>query len=120
MVIAISIPSALLAEFLNLPLAWFLGPMKASVSALHGFENNNSSNSFIFDINFVRTLYRNYIDKDLFSQIQEWLLTSLIMFCYIILSIFIVSIYLQKFSKYEKKLLFFLLLLELRSINDFS
>ena len=45
----------------------------------------------------------NYIDKDLFSQIHEWIFTSLIMLAYIILSIFIVSIYLQKFSKYERK-----------------
>ena len=45
----------------------------------------------------------NYIDKDLFSQIHEWAFTSLIMLAYIILSIFIVSIYLQKFSKYERK-----------------
>ena len=45
----------------------------------------------------------NYIDKDLFSQIHEWAFTSLIMFAYIVLSILVVSIYLQKFSKYEKK-----------------
>ena len=31
----------------------------------------------------------NYIDKDLFSQIHEWVFTSLIMFAYIILSIFV-------------------------------
>ena len=104
MVIAISIPSALLAEFLNLPLAWFLGPMlAASVSALMGLKII-IPRIVLSSILILLGLYiGNYIDKDLFSQIQEWLLTSLIMFCYIILSIFIVSIYLQKFSKYEKK-----------------
>ena len=114
MVIAISIPSALLAEFLNLPLAWFLGPMlAASVSALMGLKII-IPRIVLSSILILLGLYiGNYIDKDLFSQIQEWLLTSLIMFCYIILSIFIVSIYLQKFSKYEKKTSIFLPLLEL-------
>ena len=45
----------------------------------------------------------NYIDKSLFSQIQEWFFTSLIMLFYIIFSILIVSKYLQKFSNYEEK-----------------
>ena len=45
----------------------------------------------------------NYIDKDLFSQIHEWALTSVIMLFYILISIFVVSKYLQKYSNYEKK-----------------
>ena len=45
----------------------------------------------------------NYIDKDLFSQMQDWIWTSFIMLIYIILSVLIVSKYLEKFSKYEKK-----------------
>ena len=51
----------------------------------------------------------NYIDKSLFSQIHQWALTSFIMLIYIIVSVLIVSKYLQIFSKYEKKLQFFLL-----------
>ncbi len=104
LVIAISIPSALVADLLNLPLAWFLGPMLAtSIGALTGLKIK-IPRLILSSILILLGLYiGNYIDKDLFSQIHEWLLTSLIMFVYIVLSIFIVSIYLQKFSKYEKK-----------------
>ena len=45
----------------------------------------------------------NYIDKNLFSQMHQWFFTSLIMLIYIILSVLIVSKYLQIFSKYERK-----------------
>ena len=104
MVIAISIPSALIAEFFNLPLAWFLGPMlAASVGALMGLKII-IPRIVLSSILILLGLYiGNYIDKDLFSQIHEWAFTSLIMFTYIVLSILVVSIYLQKFSKYEKK-----------------
>ena len=104
MVIAISIPSALIAEFFNLPLAWFLGPMLASSGgALMGLKIT-IPRIVLSSILILLGLYiGNYIDKDLFSQIHEWAFTSLIMFAYIVLSILVVSIYLQKFSKYEKK-----------------
>ena len=45
----------------------------------------------------------NYIDKSLFTQIHQWAWTSLIMLIYIIVSVLIVSKYLQIFSKYERK-----------------
>ena len=45
----------------------------------------------------------NYIDENLFSQIHQWIWTSLIMLIYIIISVLIVSKYLQIFSKYDKK-----------------
>ena len=45
----------------------------------------------------------NYIDKNLFSQMHQWIWTSLIMLGYIILSVLLVSKYLEKFSGYEKK-----------------
>ena len=104
LVIAISVPSAIMADYFGLPLAWFLGPMlAASISALLGLKIIIPK-IVLSSILIVLGLYiGNYIDKDLFSQIHEWAFTSLIMFAYIILSIFIVSIYLQKFSKYEKK-----------------
>ena len=94
----------MVADLLNLPLAWFLGPMLAtSIGALTGLKIK-IPRLILSSILILLGLYiGNYIDKDLFSQIHEWLLTSLIMFVYIVLSIFIVSIYLQKFSKYEKK-----------------
>jgi membrane AbrB-like protein len=45
----------------------------------------------------------NYIDKSLFAQMHQWAWTSLIMLVYIILSVLIVSKYLQVFSKYDRK-----------------
>ena len=104
LVIAISVPSAIVAEYLKLPLAWFLGPMIAtSIGALMGLKIKIPK-VILSSILILLGLYiGNYIDKNLFAQIHEWLLTSFIMFVYIILSIFIVSIYLQKFSQYEKK-----------------
>ena len=104
MVIVISIPSALIAEFFNLPLAWFLGPMLAtSVGALMGLKIIIPRIVLSLILILLGLYIGNYIDKDLFSQIHEWAFTSLIMFAYIVLSILVVSIYLQKFSKYEKK-----------------
>ena len=104
LVIAISVPSAIVADYLNLPLAWFLGPMLAtSIGALVGLKIIIPKIVLSSILVLLGLYIGNYIDKDLFSQIHEWVFTSLIMFAYIILSIFIVSIYLQKFSKYEKK-----------------
>ena len=104
MVIAISVPSAIVADYFNLPLAWFLGPMLAtSIGALLGLKIK-IPRLILSTILILLGLYiGNYIDKDLFAQMHEWAFTSLIMFFYIFLSILIVSIYLQKFSKYEKK-----------------
>ena len=104
LVIAISVPSALVADFFTLPLAWFLGPMLAtSLGALMGLKIK-IPRLILSAILILLGLYiGNYIDKDLFDQIHEWAFTSLIMFIYILLSILIVSIYLQKFSNYEKK-----------------
>ncbi len=104
LVIAISVPSAFVADYLSLPLAWFLGPMIAtSIGALMGLSIRIPRIILSSILIFLGLYIGNYIDKNLFAQIHEWAYTSLIMFIYIILSIFIVSIYLQKFSKYEKK-----------------
>jgi len=54
-------------------------------------------------LTFLGLYIGNYIDKDLFSQIHQWAWTSLIMLIYIIVSVLVVSKYLQIFSKYEKK-----------------
>ena len=45
----------------------------------------------------------NYIDQNLINQMTEWVWTSIIMFVYILISILIVSKYLQKFSGYNVK-----------------
>ncbi len=104
LVIIISIPSAIVAELFNIPLAWFLGPMLVtSLASLMGLKIRMPK-LVLSSILILLGLYiGNYIDKSLFSQIHHWALTSLIMFVYIILSILIVSKYLQKFSKYDKK-----------------
>ena len=104
LMILISIPSALIADYFNIPLAWFLGPMLAtSMASLFGVKIKTPK-LVLSSILILLGLYiGNYIDKSLFSQIQEWFFTSLIMLFYILLSILIVSKYLQKFSNYEEK-----------------
>ncbi len=104
LVIAISVPSAMIAEFFNVPLAWFLGPMLiTSLASLNGFRTEMPRLVLSSTLILLGLYIGNYIDKSLFSQIHQWLWTSLIMLFYIILSVFIVSKYLQKFSKYDRK-----------------
>ena len=104
LVIIISIPGALVAEFFNIPLAWFLGPMLiTSLASLMGLKIKMPK-LVLSSILILLGLYiGNYIDKSLFSQIHQWAWTSLIMLFYIVLSVLIVSKYLQKFSKYDRK-----------------
>ena len=52
---------------------------------------------------FLGLYIGNYVDKNLFSQIHQWVWTSLIMLAYIIVSVLLVSKYLEKFSGYGKK-----------------
>jgi len=104
LVILISIPSAIIAEFFNIPLAWFLGPMLVtSLASLMGLKIK-MPRLVLSSILILLGLYiGNYIDKSLFAQIHQWAWTSLIMLVYIILSVLIVSKYLQIFSKYDRK-----------------
>jgi membrane AbrB-like protein len=104
LVLVVSLPSALIADYFDLPLAWFLGPMLAtSIAALLGLRIVIPRLVLSLILILLGLYIGNYIDKDLFSQIHEWAFTSIIMFVYILMSIFIVSKYLQKFSNYEKK-----------------
>ncbi len=104
LVIAISVPSAMIAEFFNVPLAWFLGPMLiTSLASLIGFKTEMPRLVLSSTLILLGLYIGNYIDKSLFSQIHQWAWTSLIMLIYIILSVLIVSKYLQKFSKYDRK-----------------
>ena len=104
LVIIVSIPSAFVAEFFNIPLAWFLGPMLAtSIASLLGLNIKMPKLALSTTLILLGLYIGNYIDKSLFSQINQWAWTSLIMLIYIILSVLIVSKYLQVFSKYEKK-----------------
>ena len=97
-------PSAIIAEFFNIPLAWFLGPMLAvSLATLLGLKTKMPKLMLSSTLILLGLYIGNYIDKELFSQIQQWAWTSLIMFAYIVLSVLIVSKYLQIYSKYGRK-----------------
>ena len=104
LVVIISVPSAIIAEFFRVPLAWFLGPMLiTSLASLMGL-NIKMPKLILSSILILLGLYiGSYIDKSLFSQIHQWFFTSIIMLAYIILSVLIVSKYLQVFSNYERK-----------------
>ena len=103
-VIVISVPAALVADYFNVPLAWFLGPMLiTSIVTLGGIRTKMPRLVLSTVLIFLGLYIGNYIDKSLFSQIHQWIWTSLIMLVYIIVSVLIVSKYLQKFSGYESK-----------------
>ena len=100
----ISIPSAVIADFFNTPLAWFLGPMLVtSLASLMGLKIKMPKLVLSLILILLGLYIGNYIDKGLFAQMSQWIWTSLIMLIYIIFSVLIVSKYLEKFSKYERK-----------------
>ena len=103
-VILISIPSAILAEFFNIPLAWMIGPMIAtSLVALKGFQVLMPKLALSSILIILGLHIGNYIDQNLLTQMVNWIWTTVIMFFYIVISILIVSKYLQKFSGYKEK-----------------
>ena len=103
-VIIVSIPGAFIADYFNVPLAWFLGPMLVtSVVSLGGVKTKMPRLVLSTVLIFLGLYIGNYVDKSLFSQIHQWAWTSLIMLAYIIISVLLVSKYLQKFSGYGKK-----------------
>jgi len=104
LVILISIPSAIVADYFNIPLAWMLGPMLAvSVAALSGIKIKMPKLALSSILIILGLHIGNYIDQNLINQMTEWVWTSIIMFVYILISILIVSKYLQKFSGYNVK-----------------
>ena len=74
LVIFLSVPSAIIAEFFNIPLAWFLGPMIiTSVASLMGLRIK-MPRLILSSILILLGLYiGNYIDKNLgeLSQITQ-------------------------------------------------
>ena len=104
LVIIFSTPAAIMAEYFNIPLAWFLGPMIAtSLLSLFGLKLVMPRLVLSIILVLLGLYIGNYIDKNLFSQMHQWIWTSLIMLGYIILSVLFVSKYLEKFSGYGKK-----------------
>jgi len=104
LVILISIPSAIVADYFNIPLAWMLGPMLAvSIAALSGIKIKMPKLALSSILIVLGLHIGNYIDQNLINQMTEWVWTSIIMFVYILISILIVSKYLQRFSGYNVK-----------------
>jgi len=104
LVIIISIPGALAADYLRIPLAWMLGPMLVtSVATLKGLDIKMPKLILSIILIFLGLYIGNYIDQNLFIQMKQWVWTSLIMLVYIIISIIFVSKYLEKYSSYGKK-----------------
>ena len=103
-VLIISVPSAVITDYFNIPLAWFLGPMiVTSIAALSGLKILMPKIVLSFILIILGLHIGNYIDQNLFNQMINWIWTSLIMLIYIIICILVVSKYLQKFSGYSKK-----------------
>ena len=103
-VIIISIPSAIVADYFNIPLAWMLGPMiVTSISALAGLKVVMPKIALSSILIILGLHIGNYIDQNLFDQMINWIWTSVIMLIYIIICILIVSKYLQKYAGYREK-----------------
>ncbi|MDC1178414.1 AbrB family transcriptional regulator [Candidatus Pelagibacter sp.] len=104
LVILISIPSAIVADYFNIPLAWMLGPMIiTSIGALTGLKVKMPKLALSSILIILGLHIGNYIDQNLFNQMINWIWTSVIMLIYIIVCILIVSKYLQKYAGYEEK-----------------
>ena len=104
LVILISTTGAILADYFRIPLAWMLGPMLAiSIAALLGIKVKMPKLALSAILIILGLHIGNYIDQNLLSQMKDWIWTSIVMFFYILISILIVSKYLQKFSDYKEK-----------------
>ncbi len=104
LVISISIPSAIVADYFNIPLAWMLGPMIiTSIAALAGLKVKMPKLALSSILIILGLHIGNYIDQNLFNQMLNWIWTSVIMLIYIIVCILIVSKYLQKYADYGEK-----------------
>src|SRR6056300_1705646 len=84
-VLIISFPSVIFAEYLNIPLAWFLGPIIiTSIAALSGLKIIMPKIVLSFILIILGLHIGNYIDQNLFNQMLNWIWTSVIMLVYII------------------------------------
>ena len=69
LVIVFSIPAAFTAEYFNIPLAWFLGPMIiTSLMSLFGLKLVMPRLILSIILILLGLYIGNYIDKNLFSQ----------------------------------------------------
>ena len=103
-VLLISFPSAIIADFFNIPLAWMIGPMIViSFAALKGLKIIMPRLALSGTLIILGLHIGHYIDQNLINQMINWTWTTVIMFFYILVSIVIVSKYLQKFANYKNK-----------------
>ena len=103
-VLSISFPSAIVADYFNIPLAWMIGPMiVVSIAALKGVKIIMPKLALSGTLIILGLHIGHYIDQNLINQMINWAWTSIIMFFYILVSIVIVSKYLQKFANYKNK-----------------
>ncbi len=74
LVILISIPSAIVADYFNIPLAWMLGPMLVvSVAALAGIKVKMPKLALSSILIILGLHIGNYIDQNLINQMKEWI-----------------------------------------------
>ena len=68
-VLIISVPSAIITDYFNIPLAWFLGPMIiTSIAALSGLKIIMPKIVLSFILIILGLHIGNYIDQNLFNQ----------------------------------------------------
>ena len=83
-ILVISFPSAIVAEYFRVPLAWMLGPMLTiSVATLSGLKLKMPKLALSVILVILGLYIGNYIDEKLLKQTHEWIGTSAIMFIFV-------------------------------------
>ena len=81
LVILISTPSAIIAEYFNVPLAWMLGPMIAiSIAALMGLKVAMPKLALSGILIILGLYIGTYIDQNLINQMVNWIWTTILCF----------------------------------------
>ena len=121
LVLLISIPSAIIADYFNIPLAWMLGPMIiTSIGALAGLKVKMPKLALSSILIILGLHIGNYIDQNLFNQMINWIWTSVIMLVYYCLYFNCFKVSPEIFWVWTKSFNIFCSSRCLRSINDFS
>ena len=77
LVILISIPSAIVADYFRIPLAWMIGPMLAiSIAALMGMKVVMPKLALSAILIILGLHIGNYIDQNLINQMVNWIWTT--------------------------------------------
>ena len=93
-VIVVSIPGALIADFFNIPLAWFLGPMIiTSVVTLAGIKTQMPKLILSSTLIILGLYIGNYIDKKIYGSIMGNIFNFIKSIYYLFLSILTVFVF---------------------------